>query len=596
MNTNYDITKDPYFKDYLTNNPRISENTIKRYQKAIFKFSIALNLTLEEIVTTCKDEQDIETEEIINVAEDENGNKITKRRVTRFDVDGKDSTIKNYFTQYEKYCKQRGNKNSTINSEVEAIRTVLMGCGVRLPKLRELEDDSDDWNLLTKEDLNYVLQDATLVHSSLAFFLVGSGMRIGDALKLSIGDFMEATKEYHDYIDVEDFVDNAPQDMIGTYIFNPTKTRRYGIKCVTFNSADSSNMILQNLRWLKNEYYPAKSEEIGEDLKISKKDALFGSKKAKYKTAMTPKAIAEQWGKKNKKLREWRINQIKQKIKDGELSEEDYDRELEKIPRFHAHADKSYIKKSINDIKEIYLKAHDDLCLSKIETRIISDKETERLNAEIESLKAENAKIREEKDQEISNLEQKHQNEINELRLSVGNMQKQMDDLTSVRKRSNIEKTIYDFFKENYHETILKNEGNNIQAIKKSNTLCKIAYDLAIDEEYNFRDDEDYLDSLIKKAIVKYSLNPELMNANQKELINIEELETLTKDSVAFFELFELIKSNDTLWGMVKEDQIKLKNIILFIIKKNRDNLDNLTDEDKDNMVQEVLMEYLTVD
>ena len=116
MNTNYDITKDPYFKDYLTNNPRISENTIKRYQKAIFKFSIALNLTLEEIVTTCKDEQDIETEEIINVAEDENGNKITKRRVTRFDVDGKDSTIKNYFTQYEKYCKQRGNKNSTINS------------------------------------------------------------------------------------------------------------------------------------------------------------------------------------------------------------------------------------------------------------------------------------------------------------------------------------------------------------------------------------------------------------------------------------------------------------------------------------------------
>ena len=45
-------------------------------------------------------------------------------------------------------------------------------------------------------------------------------------------------------------------------------------------------------------------------------------------------------------------------------------------------------------------------------TKIISDKETERLNAEIESLKAENIKIREEKDQAISNLEQKHQEEI----------------------------------------------------------------------------------------------------------------------------------------------------------------------------------------
>lgn len=47
---------------------------------------------------------------------------------------------------------------------------------------------------------------------------------------------------------------------------------------------------------------------------------------------------------------------------------------------------------------------------------------------------------------------------------------------------------------------------------------------------------------------------------------------------------------------MVKDDQIKLKNLIIFIIKKNLNKSDNLTDEDKDNMVQDVLMEYLTVD
>ena len=47
---------------------------------------------------------------------------------------------------------------------------------------------------------------------------------------------------------------------------------------------------------------------------------------------------------------------------------------------------------------------------------------------------------------------------------------------------------------------------------------------------------------------------------------------------------------------MVKDDQIKLKNLIIFIIKKNLKKSDNLTDEDKDNMVQDVLMEYLTVD
>ena len=46
----------------------------------------------------------------------------------------------------------------------------------------------------------------------------------------------------------------------------------------------------------------------------------------------------------------------------------------------------------------------------------------------------------------------------------------------------------------------------------------------------------------------------------------------------------------------VKDDLIKLKNIIVYIIKKNQDNIDNLTDEDKEGLVQEVLMEYLTVD
>lgn len=111
----------------------------------------------------------------------------------------------------------------------------------------------------------------------------------------------------------------------------------------------------------------------------------------------------------------------------------------------------------------------------------------------------------------------------------------------------------------------------------------------------NFRDDDEYLNSLIQKAIVKYTLNPDIELSDKKELTS-EELELVTQHLTLHFELFELIKANNVLWGMVKDDQIKLKNIIVYIIKKNQDNIDNLTDEDKDNMVQEVLMEYLTVD
>ncbi len=170
-----------------------------------------------------------------------------------------------------------------------------------------------------------------------------------------------------------------------------------------------------------------------------------------------------------------------------------------------------------------------------------------------------------------------------------------MDNLTSIRKRSNIEKTIYDFFKDNYQEDMIKNEETPAQALKKANTLCRIAYEMAIEEESNFRDDDEYLNSLIQKAIVKYTLNPNIELFDKKEL-SPDEAKWVIKHLTLHLEICELIRSNNTLWNMVKDDKIKLKNIILHVIKKNVDNIDNLTQEDKETMVQDVLMEYLTVD
>ena len=85
--------------------------------------------------------------------------------------------------------------------------------------------------------------------------MLSSGMRIGDCVELTIGDFMDATRAYHNFVDADDFVDNAPQDMIGFWSFEPGKTKKFDVKCKTFNSPESSNIILQNLRRLKNEYF-----------------------------------------------------------------------------------------------------------------------------------------------------------------------------------------------------------------------------------------------------------------------------------------------------------------------------------------------------
>ena len=43
---------------------------------------------------------------------------------------------------------------------------------------------------------------------------------------------MENTSDYHNFIDVNDFIDNAPDDMIGTWEFHPHKTERFDLKCI----------------------------------------------------------------------------------------------------------------------------------------------------------------------------------------------------------------------------------------------------------------------------------------------------------------------------------------------------------------------------
>ena len=64
---------------------------------------------------------------------------------------------------------------------------------------------------------------------------------------LKTGDASLYEKEYWDKV-VDDFIDNAPDDMIGFWDLIPHKESKNDIRCKTFNSGESSNLILQNLR------------------------------------------------------------------------------------------------------------------------------------------------------------------------------------------------------------------------------------------------------------------------------------------------------------------------------------------------------------
>ena len=439
----YNILEDIYYTNFINSKSNITELTKLNYKRTLNKFTLSLNTTLEKIVTECKNQQDRVIEKITNSGTDEDGNQIIEKRIIKFDVNSPDSLIKQYLDRFVEYCREQGNTNTTINSNLMLIKSFLKYYDITLPKLETLKNDAQKWHLLEKEDFKYILNDSPLIHASLIKFLQSSGMRISDALSLSIGDFMEATRDYHSFIDVNEFIDNAPADMIGTWYFHPQKTMKFQVPCLTFNDPETSNLILQHLRKIKNKYIPYAKKKYDYDKVISKNDALFGSQKSKYIEPLHPNPTGTQFWVKNKKLREWRILKIKEAISNGEISAEDYDKEVNKIPKFHAHAcrkyfetiiakncgnlrictlmeghvspvktDSSYIKQDIEDVKEHYMAAIPDLSLETTDVKVYTSDVRREMESKMNELIKENELLREEKNKEVEAL----WDEINDLK------------------------------------------------------------------------------------------------------------------------------------------------------------------------------------
>ncbi|MBQ7927760.1 MAG: tyrosine-type recombinase/integrase [Methanobrevibacter sp.] len=432
----YKVTEDIFYNNFISSKHNITDKSKYNYEKILTKFATSANTTLEKIISDCKTQQDRVIEKIIQHGTDENGNQIIEKQLIQFDVNSPDSKIKLYLDNYVTYCKNKGNSNTTINQNLTLINTFLKYYNITLPNRDSLKKDAKKWYLLTKEDFKYILNDSPLIHASLIKFLMSSGMRISDALNLTIGDFMKATQEYHNCVDVNDFIDNAPADMIGTWYFHPQKTRKFQIPCLTFNDPESSNFILQHLRKIKNEYIPYAKKKYGVEKVISKTDALFGSQKSMYVEPLNPNPTASQFWQKNKKLREWRILKIKEAISKGELSEEDFDKEVAKIPKFHAHAcrkffettiakncgdlrictlmeghvspvstDSSYIKQDIENVRETYMSAIDDFSLEKTEVKVYTSEVRKQMEDRINNLEVENQKLKSKLDK-IDKLEE----------------------------------------------------------------------------------------------------------------------------------------------------------------------------------------------
>ena len=599
----YNIRDDYYVERYFEDKD-LSDETEKTYVKHLKKFSDAVGKKLTEIIDDCKAQQEIKTEEIISSSNDD-GTQIIQKRVIEFDADGPNSLVMQYFKKFEKDCKSRGNKNTTINSGLDTIKAVLSHFKVKLPNFPNLEDDADNWELLSKEDFKFILADSSLMHKSLILFMLSSGIRIYDCLNFTIGDYMDATSEYHDFVEVEDFIDNAPDYMMGYWEFEPHKTEKKHTLCKTFNSPESNKFILQNVRRVKNEYMPKKSTK-SKKLKLTKSDALFGSKRGFYKKAPEVFSISTMFGRKNKKLYEWHINRINQDIKNGKISAEDYDKQVELIPKFHPHAcrkyfctmierhtsnerryrlmeghapknklDKSYINISKKEIAEVYDDAVGDLSVYYNDNEDIN-------------------KLREDFDKQLEDIEDKHQKEIAHIKLehekellSVKNDIEQLDKKIEQSRTSIPAHRVRDVII-SYLMSIGELDND------RCSLLNLMVWNYAQNNPDDFEDTPEYLFELVQKLDLQIELSNKDIRQQSFELSEsiTPEIDNLTV--IIINDLLNIIQSNETVMKRVGHiDTIKFDYIAEeYLVSSNWD-LENLSDDDRNEMAGEVLMKYL---
>ena len=390
---------------------KLSKETQRGYNIIMKQFCEVNNKNLDDLV-----------EELIVEQYDE----IRDNKIIKFNPEtGK---MVEYINRFVEYSKSHGNKNNTIYLKISKIKAFMNYYNIRLPDVSNFKIQTPSWNKLSKSEIKYAIDTSDLFHRTLILFLTSTGMRISDVVNIRIVDFMKVTSDYHNLNNVDDFIELAPDDMVGFWDFKPVKTSRHNIQCKVCNTPEASNNILLLLRERKKFYIKRHPE-----LKLEENDFIFASRNNQYKQKLFKNSITSYFNKLNKRLQTEIKRELKSKLEDGGITEYTYNKMLDEAPRLSAHGlrkyfistaaenvgnlrvcalmeghaapmglDDSYVKISDDLIKEEYHKLIEPLSFENTEVNFITSRKRKELEEEIDELKKENRNIRSEMEDEIA--------------------------------------------------------------------------------------------------------------------------------------------------------------------------------------------------
>lgn len=596
----------------------LSRGAIKNYDSVFREIYEVFELTPSDLVDIAReDEKPFSTEDggwdILNLED---------RRITKIQND------------YKNYLENKNLEPSTIKLKLNTFRAILTEFEIQKPKSPKIDIRTNrirERDLVSWRDVEKALSFSDGIRNkSIIALMATSGLRGIDVIQLKISDLVDACyiffeEDEEHTIDVLLAKSPEKENIFPCFEIQPQKTIKKSQICVTFCTIEATVYLWQYLHERIR-----KDKEYGGDGILKPDDPLFLSAKKSNNGFLTIGAVERMFQRINHRLgnqkdsngiygkfrkhslRKLFSSTYKKGIKKIDLNV-DKTTDIDTLSIFTGHVPPNKSNADVYEaipedshdsyLRQTYFQLMDYYSIRPTKTHHVNSKDAEKFDKKIKTLQEE-SKL---KDIQYQRELEEKDKEINDLRTQLAQTITRVDDTNMAIEKLNLKRSktemriiINKHFYNNYHDDLFDKATKNGEQhiiLKKCAVIRQLAYELALENESKFNESDKYLDSLIKQAIVKCSFNPDMIIPKYKEIrereCQLQNTKGLLVNIVA--DVIIIIGEHEDAWDMVKDNQEKLKSTITNNIKNSDYDVANITSEDKRNIAEEVIMEYISV-
>lgn len=580
----------------------LSNFAIKNYNTVFNEIYELFNLTPSELVTLAKHEE-----------------KPFRTEDGAWDIkDLDDRTITKIQFEYKSFLDNKNLSNRTIKLKLDTFRALLGEYGIEKPKNIKIDIPKDrirEKDIVSWEDVEKAMDICNGIRDkSILSLLATSGLRGIDVVSMSIQTIVDACSIYFDEMEehtIENLLAKSPEDIVPCFELKPSKTNKKSQLCVTFCTPEATGYLWQ---YLKDRIY--NDIKKGGDGILEPDAPLFLSGKHNVNNGfLKSDAVARIFKKINDRLGEGKdVNGKYGKFRKHSLRKlfsstyrknitkvlvnADKTSEIDILSIFTGHVppneSNSKVYEAIPEdsyesyLKQTYFGLIPYLSIKPTEVRVVSSREAKNFHDKINALEEESRmkdvqyqRELEEKDKEINNLKR-------QLAQTINKVEETYNALKMQKLKKNIP-NITNAISTHYNEYFEKDDA------KLNSLIIHLAVDYAIENKNEFEFSEDYLNSLIKKMMIKTSLSKYSIEEQLAELgiADTSEMNNpILQESIN--SLISFIENNNELMDILGEfNYSELGNLIKIHVINHNIDLTNLSDEDKLEIIESVLLDYI---